>query len=56
MKGHRKILKHMAQPATGWYTDCSCRDFRGAIKNTKEQANADFAGHIAGLKRAAKES
>lgn len=49
MKGHRKTVKKMNQPATGWYADCSCGEQRGALRKTKEQAEKDFRRHLAGV-------
>lgn len=52
LNGHRRTIRLMTQPATGWYAECSC----GGIPNeplrlTRERAVLDFENHLKSAKK-----
>lgn len=52
MNGHRKTVRFMHQPATGWYAECSCgRLPNSPLRTNKTQAERDFQTHLTDEKR-----
>lgn len=53
--GHRKTVRLMRQPAEGWYADCSCGGYTGALFHTRDQADDSFQAHRADPNKSATE-